>query len=135
MTRAGTEPLSWTTLGYLQSAGFAGLGDPAAARRPEAETEGRTWIEAGAMVVGIAETDGLPVELGSDSTGPVAARLEFTNDLRDLTSRGEGEWVDVGELQCEVLVAVDVIYATEDRFRIALPLPAGRYRALKYASM
>ena len=84
-------PLSWTTLGYLPSVGFAGLGDPAAARRPDNRTKERTWIEANAMVVGIAETDGLPVELGSDGTGAVAARLEFTNDLADLTFAGRGK--------------------------------------------
>ena len=31
-------------------------------------------------------------------------------------------------------MAVDVIYAADDRFRVALPLPPGRYRARKYVT-
>lgn len=85
------------------------------------------------MLHGLAETDGLPVEIGRRGNKVVAARLEFTNDIDDLERNREGRWTELGELRIGSRGAVAATW-DGDLWTVELPMPAGDYRAETFST-
>jgi len=88
------------------------------------------------MVYGLCEEDDVPIEIGRIDGEIVAARVEFTNDVRELEAAGKATWEHFGDLKigAERGVAIDAKqHATEwdgqYPWHHDLPLPAGTYAA------
>ena len=127
--------LRWARLGLFADCAVAAVGDPNAIDAPPlSQPSQRGWLQrhdAGGvgMLLGAAETDGLPVEIGLAGSHAVAARVEFVHDVEALARTGEGHWYVIGRVHCERLVAAERNGTSGTRVPIDLPLPPGDYTA------
>jgi hypothetical protein len=125
--------LLWTETARFPDCAVAGLGDPGLVNDHEWLSHGLPCVivrRSGlGMLYGKAESDGLPVEIGQLAGVTVAARLEFTSDVRDVEAAGAGQWEDIGRLRVGRRGAIAVDLKVPHRAQFDLPLPPGWYRA------
>jgi hypothetical protein len=83
------------------------------------------------MIYGLAECDGLPIEIGRLGGDVVAARLEFTNDVAELEADHEGRWTPMGRVRLgeDGAIALDKKQQHLEGWCHRVPLPAGWYVA------
>jgi len=83
------------------------------------------------MIYGLAECDGLPIEVGSIAGRAVAIRMEFTNDVAELETARDGVWTPVGRLRlgADGVIALDKKHQHVEGWSHEVPLPAGWYAA------
>jgi len=94
-----TGDIVWEEAAFLPDCAFAALGSPRLA-------DDEAWLShqlpylrvrrsGYGMIYGLAECDGLPIEVGSIAGRAVAIRMEFTNDVAELETARDGVWTPV----------------------------------------
>ncbi len=130
----------WERVALLPDCAFAALGATEVVDDEDWAGRGLPFLtvrpDGLGMLYGRAECDGLPIEIGLRLGEPVAARMEFTDDVAKLEERHRGRWLTLGELRIgsDGAVAVDKKHQHLDAWRVELPLPAGTYRAQVFES-
>ncbi len=127
--------IMWEEVGFLPDCGIAALGDVRLlddgtwAARPLPFL--RALPSGHGMIYGLAECDGLPVEIGRRENRVVAARLEFTNDLAQIEAQGGGRWTELGRLRvdADATVACDKKQQHLAGWMLPVPIPGGWYVA------
>lgn len=130
---ASSCELSWEALTYFPTCATAAIGDPRLmddeAWRLRATPFLRVRRSGYGMLYGLAETDGLPIEVGRRDGVTAVARMESTNDLAELEAAGEGGWVSLGRLRIGDRGAIAACIERADVSTVEVPLSAGWYSA------
>jgi hypothetical protein len=129
------DDISWEDVGFMLDCSQAALGDIGFLEDDgwlgDSQPCLRTDDGGYGMLYADASCDGLPVEIGTVDGCIVAARLEFTYDVDELDSAGEGCWVSRGSLRIgdEGAVALDKKHQHVEGWTHRIALAPGRYDA------
>lgn len=134
------DEIAWEEVALLPDCAFAALGSPRLADDAGWLSHQLPYLRVRrsgyGMIYGLAECDGLPIEVGSIAGQAVAIRLEFTNDVADLEAAREGAWTPLGRLRLDEsgVIALDKKHQHVEGWHHQVPLPAGWYAAEVFAT-
>ncbi len=133
MSTADPALIEWESIDIFIDCAFAVLGDRSLLSDPRwRETQWPALLTGRGglgMLLGLAECDFMPVEVGRVGESVVGARLEFGQGVTEIERAGSGRWEALGcmSIRSDGAVAAD-LRSPKDRL-CALPLPAGWYGA------
>ncbi len=125
--------IEWEVVAFFAECAHAALGDPRL-------LDDESWLghalpyvhvrrSGYGMIYGLAECDGLPLEIGRYRGHIVAVRMEFTSDVAELEASGEGTWQPLGRLRIGDRGAVAGDHQHLDGRLHRVPLRPGWYLA------
>lgn len=128
----------WEVLTYFPTCAIASLGDRVLLHDDSWRSSPMPFVLADSAgvgtVYGLAESDGVPVEIAQRDGRVVGVRIEFTDDVDRLESAGEGRWVELGQIRIGPGGAVAAALEADDTSLVEVPLLEGRYRAETFAT-
>lgn len=131
----GADDIVWEEVAFLPDCAFAALGHPRLVDDDGWHSHSLPFLRVRGsgygMIYGLAECDGLPIEIGRIRGEVVAARLEFTNDVAELETLDQGRWVPLGRVRLgdDGAIALDKKQQHLEGWCHRVPLPAGWYVA------